>query len=338
MIESRELVRKTLEFDSPQRIPRQLWLLPWAEIHYPAESARIRKVYPDDIAQAPAVYTKPPQLSGGKYRAGIYIDEWGCHFDNKEEGLMGIVHEPLIREWSELERFKAPESMLSIDKEAINSFCRHTDRFVYAGSIVRPLERFQFIRTMEQSFMDVMLEEPGYLELLKILHEHFCKEVEVWSQTEVDAVFLMDDWGTQHQMMLSPEIFRKHFKPMYRDYCNIAHHYGKYVFMHSDGQIEEIIPDLIEVGVDALNSQLFCMDFERLGSIAAGKITFWGEIDRQNLLPNATKQEIFDAVNTVKHYLYKNGGIIAQCEFGPAAKAENVEAVFEAWGGGIVRM
>jgi uroporphyrinogen decarboxylase len=314
---SRTLVLDTLNFASPGRIPRHLWLLPWAEINYPEDARRIRSRYPDDIVQVPAWYRKPLQLTGGKYRKGLYIDEWGCRFHNAEEGLMGIVHEPLIRNWSDLDGFRPPDAVLDIDVDSINRFCRSTDQFTYAGSIVRPLERFQFLRTMEQSMTDVLMEEPGYLRLLELMHEHFRKEVEVWSKTDVDAVFLMDDWGTQHALMLSPAVFRQHFKPMYRDYCEIAHHYGKFVFMHSDGNIAEILPELVEVGVDAINSQLFCMDIDRLSREVAGKITFWGEIDRQNLLPNGSKQEIRDAVRLVYDQLYRNGGVIAQCEFGP---------------------
>jgi len=328
---SRSLVKETLNFESPRRIPRHLWLLPWAAKRYPGYVDKIRQLYPDDIIQAPAVYNAPLNLVGGKYQAGIYIDEWGCKFSNMEDGLMGIVHEPLIRDWSEMENFRTPDAVLNIDKNAINRFCRATDKFVYAGSIVRPLERFQFIRTMEQSMTDVLFEEPGFIELLKRMHVHFCKEVEVWAQTEVDAIFLMDDWGTQHAMMLSPEVFRKYFKPMYRDYCEIARRYGKYVFMHSDGNITDILPELVEVGVNALNSQLFCMDFDRLSNEVAGKITFWGEIDRQDILPNGSAEDIRQAVERVYSKLYRKGGVIAQCEFGPAANPENILRVFECW-------
>jgi uroporphyrinogen-III decarboxylase len=163
------------------------------------------------------------------------------------------------------------------------------------------------------------------------MHEHFCKEVEVWSETEVDAIFLMDDWGTQHAMMLSPDVFRTFFKPMYRDYCEIARQHGKYVFMHSDGNIAEILPELVEVGVHAINSQLFCMDLDRLSREVAGKLTFWGEIDRQDTLPNGSAEDVQRAVDLIYTKLYRNGGVIAQCEFGPAAKPENILNVFESW-------
>lgn len=330
-MDSRRLVTQTLNFESPSRIPRHLWLLPWAEKRYPDYVKKIRQLYPDDIVQAPAVYKNPLNLTGGKYQAGVYVDEWGCKFVNMEDGLMGIVHEPLIKDWLDLDTFRTPEAALDIDTDAINRFCRATDKFVYAGGIVRPLERFQFLRTMEQSMTDVLFEEPGFVELLNRIHVHFCKEVEVWAKTEVDAIFLMDDWGTQHAMMLSPEVFRKYFKPMYREYCEIARHHGKYVFMHSDGNIAEILPELVEVGINALNSQLFCMDMDRLSREVAGKITFWGEIDRQNILPNGSEADVRNAVDLVYRKLYRNGGVIAQCEFGPAANPENILHVFKCW-------
>jgi uroporphyrinogen decarboxylase len=63
----------------------------------------------------------------------------------------------------------------------------------------------------------------------------------------------------------------------------------------------------------------------------AGKITFWGEIDRQDILPNGSPDDIRNAVDLVYRKLYRNGGVIAQCEFGPAAKPENICNVFECW-------
>ncbi len=67
----------------------------------------------------------------------------------------------------------------------------------------------------------------------------------------------------------------------------IAHAAGKKLFMHSDGHILAIYPDLVEIGIDAVNSQIFCMGVEKLAPFA-GRITFWGEIDRQHLLAHAT--------------------------------------------------
>jgi hypothetical protein len=102
--------------------------------------------------------------------------------------------------------------------------------------------------------------------------------------------------------------------------------------MHSDGYIQDIYEDLIEVGVDAINSQIFCMDMKVLEEKAKGKITFWGEIDRQYILPAKNPQEGRDAVRKVAKHLYDpKGGIIAQLEFGAGANPDTVLAVFEEW-------
>jgi len=151
-------------------------------------------------------------------------------------------------------------------------------------------------------------------------------------KTDVDAIMFMDDWGSQNQLLIPPRVWKELFKPLYKDYCNLAHSNGKFAFMHSDGHILEIYEDLIEVGVDAINSQLFCMDFAELEKKAKGKITFWGEIDRQHILPSTNSQDGRNAVREVAKYLYDpSGGIIAQFEFGAGANPETALAVFEEW-------
>ena len=142
----------------------------------------------------------------------------------------------------------------------------------------------------------------------------------------------MDDWGTQRNLLISPQMWRDLFKPLYKDYCDLIHSKNKYAFFHSDGCIEQIYPELIEVGVDAINSQLFCMNIEDIGKKYKGKITFWGEIDRQHVLPFGTKDEVAEVVRRVKNALWMpEGGVIAQCEFGLKDPIENVETVFETW-------
>jgi uroporphyrinogen decarboxylase len=102
--------------------------------------------------------------------------------------------------------------------------------------------------------------------------------------------------------------------------------------MHSDGYILDIYEDLIEIGVDAINSQLFCMDMKEIASIAKGKITFWGEIDRQHILPSKDPQIGRDSVREVAKYLYDpRGGVIAQFEFGIGANPETALAIFDEW-------
>jgi hypothetical protein len=328
---SRELVKATLEFASPPRIPRQLWLLPWAAAHYPNELRHLQRTFPDDIVSAPAFYRTPPKTIGDRYAAGIYVDEWGCRFENAEAGTIGIVQTPLLEDWQDVDKVGIPQELLSVDVEQVNAFCRGTDKFVLAGCNPRPFEQLQFIRTTENLLLDLARQPTELLVLLERMHQFYCQQMEVWANTAVDALPFMDDWGMQNSMLISPAMWRKLFKPLYRDYIEIAHAHGKYAFMHSDGHILTILPDLIEIGLDAINAQIFCMDMEKLGALCKGKITFWGEIDRQYLLPYGTAEEIINAVKSVKQALHENGGVIAQCEFGPGAKPENVYLVFETW-------
>jgi hypothetical protein len=328
---SRELVKAVLEFAAPERIPRQLWLLPWAAEHYPNELLHIQKAFPDDIVSSPAFYKSPLPTIGDMYAPGIYVDEWGCRFENVEAGIIGIVHEPLLRDWQDIDKVRIPQALLSVDVEQVNAFCRHTDQFVLSGCGPRPFEQLQFIRTTENLLLDLARQPAELFVLLERMHQFYCRQLELWAGTAVDALTFLDDWGMQTSMLISPAMWRKLFKPLYHDYIEIAHAHGKYAFMHSDGYILDILPDLIELGLDAINAQLFCMDLQKLSECCKGKITFWGEIDRQYLLPQGTPAEIIAAVQSVKNALYENGGVIAQCEFGPGAKPENVHLVFETW-------
>ncbi|MEA1986126.1 MAG: methyltransferase, partial [Candidatus Marinimicrobia bacterium] len=112
----------------------------------------------------------------------------------------------------------------------------------------------------------------------------------------------------------------------------IAHSHGKFVFMHSDGYIMDIFEDLIEIGVDAINSQLFCMDIEEIGKRFKGKVTFWGEIDRQNILPSTNLEIGKNAIKKINKHLYDSkGGIINQFQFGLDTNPEMAIAILGEW-------
>ena len=132
----------------------------------------------------------------------------------------------------------------------------------------------------ENLFLD-FYEHPDELGLLlSLMHSHYIDEMEAWSSTDVDALFMMDDWGAQSSLLIDPGLWRKYFRQMYADYAEIARQAGKKIFMHSDGYILQVIEDLTEIGVDALNSRVFCMagssfSFQRENHIL-GKLTVSG--------------------------------------------------------------
>lgn len=332
---SKELVLKTLAGTNNERAPRQLWVLPWATQHYPDEYNSICADYPADITGVGCTFATPPiMVQGDPCKIGTFIDDFGCKFENLQEGVIGEVKDPLVKddEWEDSDNVHIPEEWFTFSVDEVNAN-RHKyaeDLFTMAGCCPRPFEQLQFIRGTENLYMDLMYRPSKMFAFIEKLDDFYTRLLTKWAQTDVDALQMMDDWGSQNALLINPKLWREIFKPMYRKYIDIAHKAGKKMFMHSDGNTLEIIPDLIDMGLDAFNTQLFCIGVDNLKPFK-NKITFWGEIDRQNLLPYGSRTDIVNAVKKVHSTLYDHGGCIAQCEFGPGAKPENVRAVFETW-------
>ena len=330
----REIVCDTLEFkNTDHRTARELWTLPWAWDHYGEEIRALLAEYPSDFAGVGTALAQPPVCERGDSCAlGEYTDAWGCKFVNIQQGIIGEVKEPLVLEddWSDVDKIHIPEEWLSFEVEQVNrDIAKVRDHFVVMGC-PRPFEQLQFIRGTENLFMDLMDRPKKMTAFMERMHDFYCRYLTKLAETDCDALSFMDDWGSQRALLINPSLWREIFRPMYRDFIDIARRRGKKTFMHSDGYTLEIIPDLIDIGLDAFNTQIFCMGPENLRQFR-GKITFWGEIDRQNLLPYGSREDIRQAVRRAFENLYADGGCIAQCEFGPGGKPENVRTVFEEW-------
>jgi hypothetical protein len=296
------------------------------------EVAQFLKRFPMDI-ELPH-FTYGPGFEGGTRAVeGTYYDEWGCPFEVRQAGLKGEVKQAPLIDWADLDSINPPFGFLeSADFSQVDPQCQASDKFVLAKTKARPFERIQFLRGTENVMIDLASNSSDLDMLISMVHEFNMREMEMWSKTAVDAIFFQDDWGSQTGMLISPQMWRERFKPIYQDYCEMIKGCGKYVFYHSDGNIMAIIPDLIEMGVDALNSQLFCMDIEEIGVQFRGQITFWGEIDRQHVLPFGDVHEVHLAVSRVRTALEsKNRGVIAWCEWGDDVPHKNIEAVYQAW-------
>ena len=329
----RELMKATLHFENKTgRVPRDLWTLPWAGKHEGEMLKKIVTQFPNDLLTAPTRLHTPSIEQGNPCAVGTYIDPWGCKFTNIQDGVIGEVKEGLVKDedWDDWENVHFPTELLTFDADTVNAFCKNTDKYVKAGCCPRPFEQLQFIRTTEELLADLVDPPKNMLKFMDKMFAFYCELMEKWAKTDVDALMFMDDWGSQNSLLISPAAWDQYFRPFYKEFIDIAHRNGKDIFMHSDGNTLLIYPKLIELGLDAFNSQIFCMGLDQLEQYR-GKITFWGEIDRQHLLPNGTTKDIDDAVKEVYSKLWTNGGCIAQCEFGPGAKGENVYQVFESW-------
>ena len=334
----RENMKRCLDFETPERIPRDLWLLPWATNHYPDEVARIQERFPPDIGKPPEFGYRPSSVKrGDPYNVGRAVDDWGCVFVNIQEGVHGEVQDPILPDLNDLSPLRPPYETLPSDvraaRDTVNRYCADTDLFVLANACPRPWERYQFLRGTGNAMMDMAVpDEPQVQAVMKAIQDYYLKELEFWVSTDIDAIMFMDDWGSQRNLLISPQTWKTVFKPLYKEYCDLAHSRDKYSFMHSDGHILDIYRDLAEVGVDAINSQLFCMDLARVAEQAKGRITFWGEIDRQNVVPSKDPEVGRAAVRDVAKHLYDpRGGVIAQLEFGPGGNPATIMAVYEEW-------
>ena len=343
---SRERVRRCLEFQRPDRPPRDLWWLPAVEMRQKSELHELLRRFPMDFATPPF---KPGTSERQKGQPSIvvpashppvslpeagkrYMDEWGSMWHVGEDGVIGEVKGPVLDDLSALATFSPPWDYLdTTDLSEVNRYCAQHEEFMLSDICARPFERLQFVRGTEKLFLDLAYGTKEIDILRDMIHEYNLRHIEMWLQTDVDAIFMMDDWGARSALLISPELWRALLKPLYKEYCDLVHSRGKYVFFHSDGCIQEVYADVVEIGIDAINSQLFTMDLERIAQQFKGKISFWGEIDRITLHRGDTR-DVEAAVQRVRSALGdESGGVIAQCEWGKDNPPENIEKVFQTW-------
>ena len=156
---SRELVYATLEFRNKSgRVPRQMWLLPWAETHHGDMIKKIQTEFEEDIVTAPVSLKKPTVTKGDPYKVGEYIDDWGCRFSNIHEGIFGEVKEALVKdeEWADMDNIHIPVEWLDFDVDEVTHFAEIRINLCCPGHCPRPFEQLQFIRTTQELYMDLM--------------------------------------------------------------------------------------------------------------------------------------------------------------------------------------
>jgi hypothetical protein len=333
MMTGRERVTRTLRFENPDRAPRDLWALPYVDLFQRDQLDELLNEFPMDIGRSQLSPGQTDEVVEATRQVGHYTDPWGSIWYVGEPGVVGEVKEPALADWSALATFQPPWQLIrQRDLSHVNRVCEQSDQFMLSDVTARPFERLQFLRGSEDLFIDLGYGTAEVRNLLEMVHEFYLEDIRAWCQSSVDGIVFMDDWGTNISLLISPTTWREVFKPLYKQYCDLIHSAGKYAFYHTDGHTTAIYADLIEVGIDALNSQLFCMDIEELARRYKGKITFWGEIDRQYALPFGTPDDVRAAVMRVRRALDDGrGGVIAQCEWGKDNPRRNVETVFRTW-------
>jgi uroporphyrinogen decarboxylase len=329
----RERVNAVLNFTHPDRVPRDLWSTGYVPAFRGEDFFGLVERYPLDISYAPACIKKAGYGDNWYVTAGEYVDEWGSTWVAGETGALGEVKQPALADWSKLDHFQPPWDLIRTrDLSPVNEVCAASTNYIISDVTANPFERMQFLRGSENLYLDIGYGTAQFRRLLEMVHEFSLENTRLWCQTAVDGICFMDDWGSNLNLLISPRTWREIFKPLYCQYIDMIHAAGKKVFFHSDGNIQAIYGDLIEIGMDAINSQLFVMDIEELARKYKGKVTFWGEIDRQRILPFGTPEEVRAAVQRVRAALDDgSGGLIALLDWGKNDPLENVEAAFAAW-------
>jgi uroporphyrinogen decarboxylase len=126
---------------------------------------------------------------------------------------------------------------------------------------------------------------------------------------EVDGFFFGNDFGTQLDLLISPQAFREFVFPYFRMLTEQAHEHGYQVILHSCGSIYKVIPDLLELGVDALHplqAKAANMQAERLAAEFGGAVAFLGGVDTQDLLVNGSPDDVRADVRRLKRVLGPN--------------------------------
>jgi len=325
---SREIVTRTLRFEMPERIPRNLWILPAAYLRHGERLVDLLRRYPLDIN--PPV-PRVPELSP-EHRKGTFQDEWGSVWLNLQDGMAGEVKQPAVAVWPDLASLKSPPVWKDAETESFRErLARAPDAFHYlvAGSL---FERMQYLRGSENLYLDLAEQPRDLLCLRDMVMDWLHRRVAKCLEHPCDAVHFADDWGSQRSLLVHPKLWRQCFKPCYAALFEQVRQGGRFVFMHSDGFILDILEDLIEIGVDALNCQVWAMGPEQLGGRCREQVTFWGELSRQTVVPHGNPADIRSAIQVMKtHLATPAGGLIAQSEVDGLTPLENIEAILRPW-------
>lgn len=160
---------------------------------------------------------------------------------------------------------------------------------------------------------------------------------EIWfgrNRAHMDAFFFGNDFGSQLDMLISPELFGRFVLPYFKRLIDQAKRHGLPVVLHSCGAIDRIIPQLIDAGVDALHpiqARARNMDAENLARKYRGKLVFIGGVDTQNLLPFGTPREVRDEVRRLRDLFGPNYVVSPSHEaLLPNVSPENLEAMAQA--------
>lgn len=218
--------------------------------------------------------------------------------------------------------------------QAYESINTHSDSFNIIHIPWGLFEKSWTLRGFENALADMVLNKKFYHELIHRITEHIMGFVEIAIKYPVDGVMFGDDWGGQDGVFMGKDRWNEFFREPYEMLYGKVHKAGKYVLSHCCGNIVDILPDVIDIGLDVYESfQPETMDIYKVKKGFGKDITFWGGIGAQSLIPFGTPDDINNEVKRMRSELSNGGGFILGVSKEPPEETpiENLVALIESF-------
>ena len=332
----KERLRRALRYETVDRLPTQINYTSKMEQkladHFGVLPQDLPKLLDNHLVRVDLTYPKVLSEDGM-----AQMDWWGAGHDTREEGYF-IRYSPLV-ETKNLDSFPWPDPTAPGLMDAAQRTIQElgAEYFIAPNLGFALFERAWSLRGFEAFLIDLALD-PGFAgELLDRITQIQLILIERFQELGVDGGYFGDDYGAQKGLILSPASWRKLFKPRLERLFAPFRARGLPILMHSDGQIQPIIPDLLEIGLTALNPvQPEALDHNWLRRSFGGRLAFYGGISTQTVLPYGSPAEVRTAVQACQRELAPDGtGLL----LAPSHRMmtdipmENVSALLEAFRG-----
>jgi len=238
----------------------------------------------------------------------IRFDWWGVGFDSREEGYFPAVS-PLA-EIKDLDHYAWPDPYAPglLQKAGEIQAAKGAEYFIIPNLGFALFERAWALRGFEQFFID-MATDPSYAALLlDRITEIQLVLINRYLDLGVHGGYFGDDYGAQKNMLFAPQMWRSLIKSRLARLFKPFKERGLPIIMHSDGQIQQILPDLLDIGLTTLNPvQPEVLDHVWLRDQYGGRLSFFGGISTQTMLPHGTEDQVKNAVSLAVKMLAPNG-------------------------------
>jgi uroporphyrinogen decarboxylase len=240
-----------------------------------------------------------------------FVDAFGATWELKPNEDIGTVIDYPLKEPT-LNGFHFPDPDKVMELDGIPTFIeKNKDRFIIGAIGFSLYERAWIMRGIEQILGDFLMNQTFVEELFDLIIDFNLKITKRLCKFPIDAFHYGDDWGQQEGLIMGADLWRKIFKHRLRKLYDEVHSAGLPVSVHSCGDITEIIPDLIEIGVNMIMPlQAEALDFRFLKKEYGRDLVFWGGISTQKTLPFGTPEDVRAEIRRTISILGNGGGYI----------------------------